>query len=162
MDSGFYDLINDLLANGLTTDDIAGQFTNTLNAINEDRRAKEAAKKAAEEAKAKEAEMIADARDLIATMQDFLHKWNIGLPLNKESDHDFTDEEILELINDLRSMGDIMDLLDDLFKDDKNIKPDKCVAHTPVKVSAPQKSKIKINLPDPSEFAKIFRAFLDS
>ena len=158
MDSGFYDLINDLFANGLDTDAIASQFTNTLNAINEDRRLKEeAAAKAKAQAKAKEQEMIADARNLITTMANFLTKWNICLPLGDPKE--VTDEEILGLVDELRSLNGIMDFIDDLFKKDDKSDDDRNIAPTPVKAKP---HKIKISLPNPDEFAKIFRAFLNS
>ena len=156
----FSKIIAQAIADGASIEEIVDSFIGAANdrMAEDKRKAEEAEAKAKAEAlaKAKEQEMIADARDLIATMTDFLTKWNIGLPLDDPKK--LTDEEILSLINELRSLNDVMNFIDGLFK--KNEKPDDDgnIMHTPVKAKP---HKVKINFPNPDEFAKIFRAFLN-
>lgn len=124
MDSGFYDLINDLFSNGLTTDDIASQFTNTLNAINEDRRAKEEAARLASQ---RHNEMIADFQGLMGDIAYFLVTYDFIPEEDFEEYSNISAEDAEEFLNHLK---DVINTFSDLEKyiesanllDDKTLK----------------------------------------
>ena len=101
MDSGFYDLINDLFSNGLTTDDIASQFTNTLNAINEDRRAKEEAARLANQ---RHDEMIVDFQDLMRDIAYFLVTYDFIPEEDFEEYSNISTEDAEEFLNHLKDI----------------------------------------------------------
>ena len=113
MDSGFYDLINDLFSNGLTTDDIASQFTNTLNAINEDRRAKEEAARLASQ---RHNQMVMDFRDLMKDVAYFLVTYDFIPEDEFEEYGDIsydTAEEFLDHLKDtITAFNDLKDYID--------------------------------------------------
>ena len=113
MDEGFYDLINDLIANGMTTDDIASQFTNTLNAINEDRRAKS---EAAAKAKRFREEKISAFMELWADICGFLVEYDYidESEYNKAVDLDRDDaakmiDELDESLDAVRMLAELLD-----------------------------------------------------
>lgn len=110
MDSGFYDLINDLFSNGLTTDDIASQFTNTLNAINEDRRAKEEAARLASQ---RHDEMIADFQGLMGDIAYFLVTYDFIPEDSFEEYSNISAEDAEEFLNHLK---DVIAAFSDLEK----------------------------------------------
>ena len=120
MDEGFYDLINDLIANGMTTDDIASQFTNTLNAINEDRRAKS---EAAAKAKRFREEKISAFMELWADICGFLVEYDYIDESEYNKAVDLDRDDAAKMIDELDESLDAVRMLAELLDEDLGANP---------------------------------------